>query len=90
MLATKLSPKEKRRVERGIRNIQILSRRKSLSEVERFIKRQQLRAILLILGADRRRIGYTLKRGALDIILDWKPFKIRRLRKLINGRRACQ
>jgi hypothetical protein len=88
MLEIKLSPKEKKRVERGIRNIRILSRQPALSDTNRFIKRQQLRVLLIILGA--KKPDKLLQADALDVINDWKPFKIKRLRKLINGRRPRQ
>ena len=89
MLAKKLSPQEKRKVERLIRNVQNLHGRwNRLSDSGKFIFRQQLRVLLIRLGADRRDVGPVLRKDALDVINDWKPFKIRRLRKLINGRRG--
>ncbi len=81
-----LLPKEKRRAERIQKNITFLSKSAHLSETYRFILKQQLRILLMILGvkeADKK-----IKVEALDIIRDRWPFKIRRLRKLINnGRR---
>jgi len=81
-----LSPKEKRQAERLQKNITFLSKSTQRSETYRFILKQQLRILLMILGtkdADKK-----MKVGALDIIRDKWPFKIRRLRKLIkHGRR---
>lgn len=91
MLAKELSPQEKRKVERLIRNVRNLHGRwPKLSDSGRFIFRQQLRVLLIRLGADRRYLDPHLRSSALEIITDWKPFKIRRLRKLINGRRPRQ
>lgn len=91
MPTTKLSPQEKRKAERLIRNIQILHRRWTrLSDTNKFIYRQQLRVLLIRLGADRKSIGPYLRSDALAIIDDWKPFKIYRLRKLINNGRRRQ
>lgn len=84
----KLSPKEKRQAERLIFRIQFLSRQFTrLSDVDRFFYRQHLRSLLIILGTDRKNITPYLRKESLDIVNGWKPFKIRRLRKLINGRR---
>ena len=81
-----LSPKEKKRLERFSQNITILSRRSNLSSTYKFILRQQLRIVLQMLGADRG--DQKLRAEALDILRDLWPFKLRRLRKLIqNGRR---
>jgi len=78
----KLSSKEKNRIELLIRNVQKLSDLKRPTDVQRFIKRQRLRAILVMLG--RRKPERVLQAKALDIILDGWPFKIYRLRKLIK------
>lgn len=84
----KLSPKEKKLAERHIYNVQILSAHwKVLSKNDRFIWRRQLRALLALLGMPRQEIDSYMHKDALDIINDWKPFKLRRLRKLVNGRR---
>jgi hypothetical protein len=91
MTTAKLSPKEKRKVERLIRNVGNLHDKWSrLSEEGRFIYRQQLRVLLIRLGADRKDISPYLHKDAVDIIIDWKPFKIYRLRKLINNGRRRQ
>ena len=81
-----LSPKEKRRAERLQKNITFLSKSTQLSETYRFILKQQLRILLMILG--EKKADKKTKAEALDILQDIWPFKIRRLRKLIqNGRR---
>lgn len=86
MKIPKLLPEEKRRVKRFKKNIKFLSRKANLSTVHKFILTQQLRILLNILGADNR--DRRLRAEALDILRDWWPFKLKRLRKLIqNGRR---
>ncbi len=81
-----LLPKEKRRVERLQKNITFLSKSTQLSETYRFILKQQLRILLMILGAGA--VDKKIKAEAIAILQDMWPFKIRRLRKLIkNGRR---
>lgn len=86
MSARNLSPKEKRRVERLRKNITYLAHRANLSETHRFILKQQIRVLLMLLGGDQRDIK--LRASTLEIFRDIWPFKIRRTRKLIeNGRR---
>ncbi len=83
MPANKLSPKEKRRLERFMINVTRLSRKEKLSETEVFIMKQQMRAALRILGAeDTNRV---LVSYSIDVMRDSYPFKERRLRKLIYG-----
>lgn len=90
MSTRKLSSKEKKKVDRCIRNVQYLSKKTILTETNSFIKRQQLRYVLLMLGAPRKEIGFELRKQALDIINDWKPFKVWRLKRIIHGRRTRQ
>jgi len=81
MLATKLSPEEKRRLERYIIELE----RGSID----FIARQKIRIILTLLGAANpkdKRLHFEVQK----ILQDVQPFKERRLRELINGRRTCQ
>lgn len=88
MSARKLSLREKKQLEKCISNVQRLSAKKYLGETDRFIKRQQIRLVLLLLGAIKSDITIRLRAETLDIINDWQPFKILRIRKLIeNGRR---
>lgn len=88
MLKTKLSPKEKRRLERLIRNIRVLANRPRLSTRNRFIRRRQLKAVLSILGVQEPNLILLVETS--DIVTDIWPFKLYRLRKLINGRRPRQ
>ncbi|KKL63621.1 hypothetical protein LCGC14_2173270 [marine sediment metagenome] len=81
MLATKLSPEEKKRLERYILDL----KRGSMD----FIARQKLRIILTFLGALRPK-DKMLQWEAQKILRDIQPFKEQRLRKLINGRRPRQ
>jgi hypothetical protein len=81
MLATKLSPEEKRRLERYIIELE----RGSMD----FIARQKLRILLTFLGAHRPK-DKILQWEAQKILRDIQPFKERRLRELINGRRPRQ
>jgi hypothetical protein len=87
MLETKLSSKEKRRLERCINNVQKLEHIKRPTDIQRFIKKRQVHAILVLLGYHNKP-SVKVMGDALDIINDWKPFKIRRLYKLIYGRRS--
>ena len=82
MSAPELSPKEKRQLKRLKKSITVLSRKPRLAETYKFILRQQLRILFTMLGdrdPDKRR-----QAAALDVLKDRWPFKIRRLRKLIN------
>lgn len=86
MPAKILSPKEKRRVERLRKNIRYLVRKSRLSDNNRFILRQQIKVLLALLGGDQSDVR--LRATTSDIFKDRWPFKIRRLRKVIeNGRR---
>lgn len=84
MPASQLSPKEKRRLERYIHNVEELFYKEGRTEIETFIMRQQLRAIIKIFGGPK--FDRLLEKQALKILGDVWPFKERRLRKLINGR----
>ena len=83
MPASQLSPKEKRRLERYIHNVELLSYKEERTEVETFIMKQQLRAIIQIFGGPK--FDRVLEKQALKVLGDIWPFKARRLRKLING-----
>lgn len=80
-----LSPVEKRKLDRSIIIVSRLSRRPRVSDVEGFIMRARMRYILEALGAQSP--SRVMVINGLDIMKDGWPFKIRRLRKLINGRR---
>ncbi len=81
MPTTKLSPEEKRRLERYILDLE----RGSMD----FIARQKLRILLTFLGASSPK-DKTLQWEAQKILRDTQPFKEQRLRELINGRRPRQ
>ena len=86
-MAPELSPKEKKRLDRLLRNVYKLANHpRRLFDNYDFIMQRQMREILLILGhQDPRKI---LIVDALDIMRSPWPFKKYRLRKLIdNGRR---
>ena len=88
MNPNKLSSIEKKELVKLIRHIQSLCPDKvTCSDIERFCRKQQLKYLLSILKADNRIVDIRLRAAALDIINDWKPFKIRRVRKLINERK---
>ncbi len=72
----KLSPKEKRRLERFIPDLKEGS-------VD-FIARQKVRIILTILGAGHPS-NKRLQASAIGILRDNQPSKEQRLRNLING-----
>jgi hypothetical protein len=84
MTVSQLSPKEKKRLERCIHNVEELFYKEGRTEVEDFIMRQQLRAIIRIFGGPKS--DRVLEKQALKILGDIWPFKERRLRKLIDGR----
>jgi hypothetical protein len=86
MLATKLSPEEKRRLERYMHDVKWNLRHKGSLD---WITQQKLRIALTLLGAERHG-GRMLQDEAKKILWDDQPFKERRLRKLINGRRPTQ
>ncbi len=78
-----LTPVEKRRLDRSITIVSDLSRRNTLSEIGRYIQRERIRIVLRILGADfenKVRIA-----RCSEILKDRWPFKVLRLRKIING-----
>ena len=86
MLETKLSPEEKRRLESYIQDIKWSLRHKGSLD---FLTQQKLRIALTLLDA-KQPGDKVLQADAKEIIWDEKPFEERRLRKLINGRRARQ
>lgn len=88
MLAKELSPKEKRRLEKYMKNVSYLSRKEQLSDNYAFVMKRQMEVILKLLGA--RHVGKVMVADAIDIMRDIWPFKERRLRKIIDGRRARQ
>ncbi len=79
----RLSSKEENRLERFMQNVSRLSRKEILTETNAFIMKQQMRAVLQLLGANRP--GNVLIVRGVEIMRDIWPFKKRRLRKLING-----
>ncbi len=81
MPAHPLSPKEKRRLERFIQDIQWHLRHKGNLD---WVARQKLRITLTLLGAERHG-SKMLQSDAIEILWDDQPFKERRLRELING-----
>lgn len=83
-----LLPVEKRRLHRSIAIVSKLSREDTLSNINRYMMRERARLVLRILGAEEPS-KIMLAKG-IDIIKDRWPFKIKRLRKLINGRRLYQ
>lgn len=83
-----LSPLEKRRLNRSLDIVSRLAGRSILSETNSFIMRQRMRYILVLLGA--KQPNRIMVANGLDIVRDMWPCKVRRLRKLVNGRRARQ
>lgn len=86
MVSPELTPKEKKRISRYIHNVEMLSYKPNKNEVETFIMRRQLTALLELLGVRHRDLLFEAR--ALKIIRDMWPWKERRLRKLVNGRRS--
>jgi hypothetical protein len=84
-----LSPKEKKRLELFLRNLQKLApRRGRLTKTYDFIMRQQMKEVLKILG-----IPYPTKRliaEALVVMGNPYPFKKYQLRKLLKDERRRQ
>lgn len=89
MLETpKLSPEEKSKLKRLIANVQRTSSASKPTDSQRWFMKHQLRVLLMVLGESKRPES-DLRNNALGIINDVWPFKIYRLRKLIqNGRRG--
>lgn len=83
-----LSPTEKGRLNRSLDIVSRLASKSVLSETNVFILHQRTRHILIVLGAGRP--SRTLVSDGIEIIKDAWPFKIYRLRKLIDGRRSQQ
>lgn len=81
-----LTPIEQRKLERSLRIVRSLARRETLSETNEFILRHRMRYVLVLLGATYVN-GVLLFKG-MEIIRDFWPFKIRRLRKIVNDRDA--
>lgn len=87
MLAKKtLTPAERKRLDKTIAIILRITNKKIISEVDLLIIRQRMKHAFFILGVERP--NRILVRKGLDILEDFWPFKIYRLRKLINGWRA--
>lgn len=78
-----LTPVEKRRLNRSISIVSKLVERGCLSEIDVFALRERTRMVLKILGA--KEPSKILIVDSIYVIGDNWPFKIRRLRKLING-----
>jgi hypothetical protein len=83
-----LLPKEKERLKNFTRSITKLARKPILSRGNAFLMRQQMRAVLQMFGVTQP--GKILVGEALEVMQDVWPFKERRLRKLVNGRRPRQ
>ena len=66
-------------------NVKKMSGRERLSEDNHFVRKQQVRAVLKILGASY--VHKPLLGKATVIIKDMWPWKVRRLRMLINAER---
>lgn len=82
-----ISPKEKRRLERLMANVNYLAnRQKYLDNTQIFIMYQQTKAILKILGCEDRHINRILVGDAIDILSGVGFFRKRKLRKLIKKR----
>ena len=78
-----LTPVEKKRLNRSISIVSKLVERGCLSEIDVFTLRERTRMVLKILGA--KEPSKILIVDSIYVIKDNWPFKIRRLRKLING-----
>lgn len=84
----KLSPEEKSKLDRLFTNVRSTSHAKKPTDSQRWFMKHQLRVLLMMLG-ESHRPELDLRTKALKIINDVWPFKIYRLRKLIqNGRRG--
>lgn len=81
-----LSSVEKKKLEKSLSVIRRLSKQSILSDKNAFILKHRMRKVLQILGEQRP--GRIMVARALEIMQDKLPFKIMRLRKLINGRRS--
>jgi hypothetical protein len=80
-----LTPAEKKRLERSLSIVSKLAGRDNLSETNVFILRQRMRHVLRLLGANHP--NRVMVAQGIHIMKDVWPFKERRLRKLIDGRR---
>jgi transposase len=90
-MPNQLSPEEKKRLTNFLRSTRVLARwaaREILPKGYNFIMRQQMRQVLIILGA--RHPDKIMIANALEIMRGPYPLRQRRLRKLINGRRSRQ
>lgn len=84
MLDKILTPTEKKRLDRSMSLVVKLSRTSKFSEINAYIVRERMREVLTILGGEHpTRIMIA---DSIEIIKDIWPFKLFRLRKLINGR----
>lgn len=77
-----LTPIEQKRLERSLSIVSKLAGKSNLSNTNDFILRQRMRYILVLLGASYP-TRVMVARGT-EIVRDFWPFKIRRLRKLTN------
>lgn len=84
MRCNQLSPKERRKLDRCLSNIEVLSNRPMLSDVNAFILKQQVRVVLKLLGA--LHLNKVLVAQALYILRDPEDHKVERLEQLANGR----
>jgi hypothetical protein len=83
-----LTPLEKRRLDKSIAVVSELSRKSRFSEINSYIVRERMRIILTLLCAEQPTRATIA--DCTDIVKDIWPFKIFRLRKLINGRQRTQ
>ena len=81
-----LSPTEKQKLNECIAVVVRLLNKPHLSEKNNFVLRQKMRYALVILG--EKNPSRVLIGRALVIAADLWPFKIYRLRNLIDGQRA--
>jgi RAB protein geranylgeranyltransferase component A len=80
-----LSPREKERLTKCMKSVTSLSRKDKLSGHNSFAMKHQMRAVLKMLGLPNP--NRVIISEGLDIMRDLMPFKERRLRKLVDGRR---
>ncbi len=82
----KLSPEEKKRLGNFMESVTKLSRKEKLSNGSAFLMKHQMRTIFKVLGSPNP-TKIEMVHG-FDVMRDLMPFKERRLRKLLDGRRS--
>jgi len=88
MLYKTLTPVEKKRLHKSISVVINLVNKKHLSEVGVYIVRERLKIIIRLLGGDV--YSAVSREQCTRILKDRWPFKLRRLRNIINGRHNRQ